>query len=456
MREIRGGGPPSSADLADIPESLSALTARTRPIQIVYFDIDDLIDEFRFDEHYGEAWIIACKNEVPLGMATIELSADASQNRERLSELRDSLRKVASETTVRLSIPDDDLPPISVVVPTNVFRIQALEQCVSSLEQLDYPNFEVLLVDNRRDVPSPDALATIVRGRTWLRVVREPSPGVAAARNKGVASAKSEVIAMVDDDVQVNRQWLRAIGARMTLEPKLDAVTGLVMPAELETPAQIWFEHYYGGFGSSRKFAPATLEADDHVPRFLRGSQILARDWSGAIVGTFPVYGIGAYAAGANMAFRKAAIDRAGGFDTALGTGTVTHGGEDLATLIQILWTGGQLGYEPAAFVHHQHRRRYLELVSQVEGNGLGLTALLTSLVRNDPRHILGLSSQLRGALKRKAEQRAERLRGVKVGGKIDSAAPPLYPPDLVKREFRHYPLGPFAYFRSRREHRKK
>ena len=53
---------------------------------------------------------------------------------------------------------DSDLPRISVVVPSIVEQIEEVEQCIEAIGQLDYPNFEVLLVDNRRKLPAIDPL----------------------------------------------------------------------------------------------------------------------------------------------------------------------------------------------------------------------------------------------------------------------------------------------------------
>jgi hypothetical protein len=340
-------------------------------------------------------------------------------------------------------------------VPTIVQRIEELRRCIESIERLDYPSFDLLLVDNRRVIPAADPLPALVQGRPWLRVIRESRPGISAARNEGVARADGDVIAFTDDDVQVDRQWLRAIGTRMALNPSLEAVTGLILPTELESPAQIWFERYYGGFNGQRTFTPLTLEADGHSQRLLRGSRILARDSTGNQSRSFAIYGVGAYAAGANMAFRKSTLARIGGFDLALGTGTPARGGEDLASVINVLWTGGQVGYEPTAVAFHQHRRGYGELLTLMDGNGVGFTAMLTSLVRNDPRHLLSLTSQFSSALKQIALQRARKVRGMSTVGTPDQGAEPLFPSDLAKREFRAYLRGPIAYLRSRSMWRK-
>jgi len=186
----------------------------------------------------------------------------------------------------------------------------------------------------------------------------------------------------------------------------------------------------------------------------LRGSRTVVQDAAGNHVREFAVYGAGAFGAGANMAFRRSTLLRLGGFDLALGTGTPARGGEDLAMLIKILWSGGAVGYEPAAVAHHRHRREVDELLHQLRGNGLGFTAMLTSLILSDRRHLLGLGSQLPLAGWRMLRQSLARIRGMKVGatGPVDGPNIELYPRHLVINELRGYPKGPLAYLRSRRQ----
>jgi glycosyltransferase involved in cell wall biosynthesis len=417
-------------------------------------DIDQPLPDLRADERYRDAWVVLCRGGIPRSVVILDLTAGESAIQDRLSQ--SLAQAVASEPSILElpRVPDGDLPRISLVIPTVVARVDDLGLCLDNVEQLDYPNFDVVLVDNRRVIPTPDPLVAIVRDRRGLRVVREPVPGASAARNAGVAHAEGDVIVFTDDDVRVERQWLRAIGTRMTLDPELDALTGLILPAELESPAQIWFEQYFGGMGSERTFASVTLEADPTCWWPFRGSRVLVRDSKGAKIKTFSIYGVGAYGASANMAVKKSAFERVGGFDVILGIGTPTFGGEDLGVMINILWTGGRIAYEPAAFANHRHRREYPELLKQIDGYGIGLTAMLTSLTLNDPRHLLSIASQLPRALRWKATQGVERARKTRANPNSNDAPVPRYPPGLFKREIWAFLRGPFAYARSRWEFR--
>jgi glycosyltransferase involved in cell wall biosynthesis len=424
--------------------------AQTRPAFIVTLDVGEPLPDLRPEGRYSDAWVVLSTKGAPCGLVEVDLTKGSSAARARLQEFIDLNGLKDSEASERPQLADDRLPSISVVVPSLVARIDELRRCIDFLGLLDYPDFEVILVDNRRVIPEHDPLPSLIHNRPWLRIVREEVPGVSAARNAGIARTRGEIVAFTDDDVRPDRGWLRAIGTRMATNPLLDAVSGIILPAELETPAQIWFERYYGGFGGQRTFLPLTLEADKSVRPLLRGSRILVRDSTGAEIRRSSLYGIGAYVAGANMAFRKSSLERVGGFDNTLGTGTPARGGEDLAAIIAILWTGGQVGYEPGAVVNHQHRREYADLLSQLHNYGLGFTAMLTSLVLGDSRHFWGLLSQLPPAVKRKVIQGARRIRGFQHNAASDTGHTQPYPTALVRTEFLAYLLGPPAYVRSR------
>ena len=107
-------------------------------------------------------------------------------------------------------------------------------------------------------------------------------------------------------------------------------MTGLVVPAELETPAQIFFEQ--SGSGLDRGYAPLTFERAGRFQISRRAGMRMRAAAAGPVL-----YEMGELGLGSNMAFRVAALRAAGGFDEALGTGTPTHGGEDLAMLVELL-----------------------------------------------------------------------------------------------------------------------
>lgn len=402
---------------------------------------------------FGGAWVVVHVRGRPVGILELELPLNLEAVAERVAELPPGTGPGWDEgdgSRGRADGGEDHLPSISVVVPTVGQRLQELRRCVTSLVATQYPGLEILLVDNRAAGTEDDSLVELAAGFPDCRVVRQPVRGISAARNAGTAAALGEVVAFTDDDVHVDPGWLHAFGRRFAAHPEETVVTGLVVPSELSTSAQLRYEHHFGGFGGPRTFAPA------HVAPVRGGrGRVELHGPDGEVLRRFAVYGIGAFGAGANMAFRRSALLASGGFDEALGTGTRSRGGEDLAALINVLWAGGSLGYEPVALVYHRHRPDEAGLRHQVLGSGIGFTAMLTSLVLHDRRHLTALGQLGPAAVVALAGQTVARLSRRPAGtdtGAARRTAPPVVTRDLVALELAGMPWGVVAYLRSSRE----
>lgn len=98
-----------------------------------------------------------------------------------------------------------ELPKVSVVV-LNWNGMEHLEACLSSLGNLRYPNYEVLLVDNG----STDGSVDFVESRfPWVKVVRnEINYYYAEGNNIGIRHADGEYVAILNNDTEVNPNWL--------------------------------------------------------------------------------------------------------------------------------------------------------------------------------------------------------------------------------------------------------
>lgn len=247
------------------------------------------------------------------------------------------------------------LPPISVVVCTRD-RTAQLANCLQSLMTIDYPDYEIIIVDN---APSNEKTAQLAVDLP-VRYVRENHPGLDWARNRGLSEARHEIIAFTDDDAMPDRYWLRAIASSFA-EPDVMAVTGLVVPAELETTAQISFETGYGGMGKGFR------------RRIFNRKGLTIREllWSSN------------FGVGANMAFRRQLFEAIHPFDVALDVGTSSKGGGDIEMFHRILAYGYTLLYEPAAIVWHAHRRSSSSLRMQIYSNGCAFGAYLLTCARN-------------------------------------------------------------------------
>jgi GT2 family glycosyltransferase len=246
---------------------------------------------------------------------------------------------------------------VSVVVCTRD-RPAALARCLESLRRARVPPREILVVDN---APSTDATQRLVAAMPGVRYIREPRPGLAIARNAGVRATTGAIVAFTDDDVVVAAEW-----AARLLPPfaaaRVMAVTGLVLPGELESDAQRRAEERLWSF--NREFRPRTFDGKYFARMRARG---------------VPVWHVGA---GANMAVRRDAFAHVGLFDERLGAGAAGCS-EDSELWYRLLAEGWHCVYEPAAVVFHFHRADLEGLRQQWHAYMRGhVTALLVQFAR--------------------------------------------------------------------------
>jgi cellulose synthase/poly-beta-1,6-N-acetylglucosamine synthase-like glycosyltransferase len=402
-------------------------TASAAPFCVAAIDLDVPITDLECARDtsppYAGAWILVCRSGRPLGSIQVPLEGTVIPAAELEHEVRRQIVEIAPAPP---SDAREVTTPVSVVVASSCSRPTQLERCIESLRRMDYPDYELIVVDNR-------AVSDPALDLEGVRVLHEPRPGGSAARNRGLAAASTEIIAFTDDDVDVDPNWLRAIAGRFARQPDVAAVTGLVVPSELETQAQVLFEQ--SGSGPDRVFSELTFERAGRFRIRRRGSG--ASD-DGSVVS---LYATGELGIGSNMAFRASALRSLGGFDEALGPGTPARAGEELAVFLELLAAGQRIAYEPTAIVHHTHRATVPELQHQIYSYGMGFTAMLTAITLRNPRHLLGLASVfpvwLRSLRNPESAKRANRASD--------------YPRALVRAELKGMLVGPAAYLRSRR-----
>jgi hypothetical protein len=197
------------------------------------------------------------------------------------------------------------------------------------------------------------------------------------------------------------------------------AVTVNVLPLELETPAQ-WYYEAYGGLG--RGFERRSFDGA----------------WFRSFRGAVPTWDLGATA---NAAFRASIFrdERIGLFDEALGAGMPTGCSEDTYLFYKALKAGYAIAYEPAAFVWHRHRADMRSLRRQIYSYAKGHAAYhLTTLTRDgDCRALARLLIYLPLTYFRRTKERLTRRSD--------------YPLPLILLEILGTLAGPFALLRARR-----
>jgi len=310
-------------------------------------------------------------------------------------------------------------PYVTVIVPTGGRGAQ-LDRCLSSLRNQDYPDFDVLVVDNRPDDQSTHGVFEAHSANDpRIRYSAEPRPGSSVARNHGIMRTEADIVAFTDDDVVVDPLWLRWLVAPFLEDPGVGVVTGLVLPAELETRAQLWFELYYGGFGKG--FERRVYDLDRHT----------------AFDRLFYPYWGGVFGSGNSMAFRRSSLCAIGGFDPALGAGSVARAGSDIEAFSHLILRGERLVYEPRSICWHQHRRDEASFRRQLTSYGVGFTAILTKWALRRPSLLISLLRAFPMLLRET------------LAGKGDHDPNTVLPRELRLLELRGYMLGPILYFRS-------
>jgi GT2 family glycosyltransferase len=214
-------------------------------------------------------------------------------------------------------------PHVSVVVCTHNGSA-TLRECLEGLDELDYPGYEVIVVDDG----STDSSAAIA-SEYDCRLIRTENRGLSSARNTGLAVASGEIVAYIDDDARPDRDWLKYLAHTfMTTShagvggPNLAfAEDGLIARCVANAP------------GGPTHVLLSDQEAE-HIP-------------------------------GCNMAFRRQALEQVGGFDAQFHAA-----GDDVDICWRLRERGLTLGFSPAAVVWHHRRNSVRAYWRQQRGYG--------------------------------------------------------------------------------------
>jgi O-antigen biosynthesis protein len=219
---------------------------------------------------------------------------------------------------------DQSWPMVSVVVCTyNGSR--TLQDTIDGLKQLEYPNFEVIIVDNG----STDGLTSQIAQQSGFRVIQTSPTGLSAARNIGMSESLGEIVAYIDDDARPDPHWLHyLVNSFMTsnhcgiggpnVQPPGDGLVAECVANSPGGPVHIML----------------TDEIAEHIP-------------------------------GCNMAFRKSQLEAIGGFDPQFRVA-----GDDVDICWRLQAQGWTLGFSPTALVWHHRRNSISAYWRQQRGYG--------------------------------------------------------------------------------------
>jgi O-antigen biosynthesis protein len=200
-------------------------------------------------------------------------------------------------------------PSVSVVVCA-YNAAATIEECLGSLTDLDYPDYEVIVCDDG----STDGTADLAE-RYPCRILQLGHQGLSAARNSGIAAATGEIVAFLDSDAACHPDWL----FRLALAFEGEGVAAAGGP-NLPVADAGFVERAVAASPGGPVEVLLSDERAEHVP-------------------------------GCNMAFRRDALEEIGGFDPVYRTA-----GDDVDVCWKLLERGHQIAFAPTAQVRH-HRR---------------------------------------------------------------------------------------------------
>ncbi|HVW44794.1 MAG TPA: glycosyltransferase [Amycolatopsis sp.] len=277
-------------------------------------------------------------------------------------------------------------PLISVVLPTAHRKAQALQSVRAALSA-GYPRLEIVVVDNHPPAPAGDDWLRGELDELGVRYVVEPRKGASIARNTGARHSSGELIAFLDENISVEPGWFDAVAEEFVTDSGVGCVTALVLPASLETDAEVLYERLKGYSHSVRR------------QRLDRGT---ARE--------DPLYplSLARYGPGSCTTWRRTTFERLGGFDPLLGAGSPAMAGEDLDLFVRLARMDGTVVFTPHAVARHIHRADWLELREQMRGYGVGLSAMLLLSVVRRPATVFSILRRLPRGLARLAARTPE------------------------------------------------
>jgi poly-beta-1,6 N-acetyl-D-glucosamine synthase len=251
------------------------------------------------------------------------------------------------------------LPPITILVPA-YNEGAVIQGSIRSLLELDYPRFEILVIDDgsRDDTYRKAAVYEGEHGRATVRVITKPNGGKARALNTGIAQATSDFVLCMDGDSALHPETLRR-AIRHFRDDAIGAVAGSVKVV-------------------NRTNLLSSLQALEYIEglNMVRAAQGFFR-----LVNIIP---------GPIGVFRKSALEKVGGYD---------HDtfAEDCDLTLKLLMDGWQVQYEPGAIAYTEAPEKLLDLLKQRYRWTRGILQAISKHKRRlvDPRRGFGVTFTL-------------------------------------------------------------
>ena len=233
-------------------------------------------------------------------------------------------KKFGSENNAMARPALPQTPFVSVIV-CSYNGAKTLGSCLESLGKLDYPDYEIILVDDG----STDETAAVAQRFPHVRYIHQSNHGLSHARNTGARAAKGEVLAYTDSDCMPDGDWLYYLVGAL-LSEKFAGVGG----PNVTPPARNWIQACVAAAPGGPSHVLLTDTVAEHIP-------------------------------GCNMAFYRWAFDSVGGFDV-----EYRKAGDDVDFCWRLQQSGQVIGFSPTAIVWHYRRFTLKAFLNQQRGYG--------------------------------------------------------------------------------------
>ena len=248
-------------------------------------------------------------------------------------------QKLAGPDSITSRVKLEKYPRVSVIV-CSYNGGKTLKDCLESLDLMNYPDFEIVLVDDGSKDNTQDLVAAFVKARderaarTGERLpgfqnIVQKNMGLSYARNVGAYAALGDVFAYTDGDCMPDPDWLYyLVGTLISGE-----YAGVGGP-NISPPAVDWIQAAVAAAPGGPSHVLLTDVVAEHIP-------------------------------GCNMAFHRWAFNSVGGFDT-----EYRKAGDDVDFCWRLQTSGQVIAFSPSAIVWHYRRFTLTAFRKQQEGYG--------------------------------------------------------------------------------------
>ena len=225
-------------------------------------------------------------------------------------------------------------PSVSIVVPT-YNRPDEILECVRYLEDQDYDNFKVIIVNDGSSKNYADIEEKMSRTSSNIRYILKEHSGIVGTKNRGLQESQSEFTAFLDDDCLACSSWVRSMVEELVTQ-EADVAGGTLLSQKPETYVQ--------------RFSDAKKVMDKPIV-----------DQNGSFVNIFT----------GNACFRTEMLQQVAGFDPLFEQYHV-NAAEDIDITYRLNTVGAKMIHVPDAIVWHKHRESLCDFIRQKFEYGRG------------------------------------------------------------------------------------